>query len=232
MSIAPKEQFSLSRKPAIAPSLLSADFATLKNEIQDIEDAGADWLHVDVMDGHFVPNLTIGPLIVSAIRPHTKLPLDCHLMVSEPEKWIEPFAKAGANSITIHSEAATRLDHTLQQMLQQIRDLGCLAGVAVNPSTPLAQIAKVLDQVDLLLIMSVNPGFGGQAFIENSVQKVEQVANLRQGRKFLIEIDGGINPTHLTRLRKVGVDVFVAGSAIFGQKDRKKAIREFRKQLE
>jgi ribulose-phosphate 3-epimerase len=212
------------RKALLAPSILSADFSQLGTEIADVERAGADWIHVDVMDGHFVPNLTIGPVVVDALRPLTKLPLDCHLMVARPEDWIQAFAKAGADTITIHAEATTHLD----RLLHQIREAGCEAGVSLNPGTPLSAIEEVLDLVDLVLIMSVNPGFGGQKFIESSLTKVERLVKMRGSRPFLIEIDGGIKADNIGRAFLSGVDVFVAGSAIFKPKDRTQAISDLR----
>jgi ribulose-phosphate 3-epimerase len=211
-------------KIKLAPSILSADFSKLAQEIHSVEKAGVDWIHVDVMDGHFVPNLTIGPLVVEAIRPITKLPLDCHLMVSRPEDWVEGFAKAGAHSITVHAEATVHLD----RLLHQIKEHGCKAGVSINPGTSLALIEEVLDIVDLVLVMSVNPGFGGQKFIETTVSKVERLAEVRGKRKYLIEIDGGINASNIGRLTQAGVDVFVAGSAIFGAKNHASAVTELR----
>ncbi len=200
-------------RPLIAPSILSADFAHLADEIKTVEMAGADWLHVDVMDGHFVPNLTIGPLVVEAIRPVTKLPLDCHLMVSNPEDWILPFARAGADIITIHAEAAPHLD----RLLHGIRELGVKAGVSINPATPLAAIEEVLDLVDLVLIMSVNPGFGGQTFTPGSLIKIERMREMieRLNPKCNLEVDGGIKPSNIGKVRSAGADMFVVGSGVF-----------------
>lgn len=195
-----------------------------------MERAGADWLHVDVMDGHFVPNLTVGPLVVEAIRPCTQLPLDCHLMVARPEDWIEGFAKAGASVITVHAEATAHLD----RLLNRIRESGCKAGVSINPGTSLAAIEEVLELVDLVLVMSVNPGFGGQKFIEGALSKVERLAELRDSRVgpgFLIEVDGGVTAENIGRLSRAGADVFVAGNAVFGPKDRKKALAALRAAL-
>lgn len=218
------------KQALIAPSLLSADFSRLANEIAEVEKAGVDWLHVDVMDGHFVPNLTIGPLVVEAIRPVTKLPLDCHLMVSRPEDWIEGFAKAGATTITIHQEAATHLD----RQLRLIRSAGCKAGVSINPATPVSTLENVLGLVDLVLVMSVNPGFGGQKFIHGALDKVRELAALREkGRhSFLIEIDGGITADTIGDARRAGCDVFVAGSAVFKGSDRAASIRRLREAIQ
>jgi ribulose-phosphate 3-epimerase len=179
------------------------------------------------MDGHFVPNLTIGPLVAAAVKPHTRLPLDCHLMVTEPEKWIEEFARAGASVITVHVEASVHLD----RLLRKIREVGCQAGVSLNPATPLSAIEEVLDLVDLVLVMSVNPGFGGQKFIEGALEKVSRLAEIRKdsGAKFLIEVDGGVSSSNASKLVAAGADVLVAGSAVFGNSDRAKAIADLRK---
>lgn len=210
-------------KVLVAPSLLSADFSRLGDEVKDVEAAGAHWLHVDVMDGHFVPNLTIGPLVVEALKSRTKLPMDCHLMVDKPQDWIEPFVRAGARGITIHVEATAHLN----RHLTKIRDLGCRAGVSLNPATPISALEAVLDTVDLVLVMSVNPGFGGQKYIKGSEKKIAELAALRsskKGRKFLIQVDGGVNDSNAASLVRAGADVLVAGSAIFGAKNRKKAV--------
>jgi ribulose-phosphate 3-epimerase len=208
----------------IAPSLLSADFSKLASEVEDVQNAGADWLHVDVMDGHFVPNLTIGPVVVEALKSYVRVPMDCHLMVSRPEDWVEPFAKAGADVITVHTEATVHLD----RLLHHIRELGCKAGVSLNPATPLSAIEEVLDIVDLVLVMSVNPGFGGQKFIEGALSKIERLVKMRGSRKFLIEVDGGVKTDNMARLHRAGADVYVAGSAVFGKKDRARAVQELR----
>jgi ribulose-phosphate 3-epimerase len=211
-------------KHLIAPSILSADFSKLAEEVHSVEKGGADWIHVDVMDGHFVPNLTIGPLVVKALRPVTKLPLDCHLMVSDPAKWIDEFADAGANSITVHIETSPHID----RVLHHIKERGCRAGISLDPGTPLVMIEEVLDQVELVLVMSVNPGFGGQQFIESSVSKVKRLVELRGKRKFQIEIDGGVKASNIKMLADAGVDVFVAGSSIFQAKDRAQSIKALR----
>ncbi len=220
----PAKSRSAQRSALIAPSLLSADFSKLGAEVEEVEKAGADWIHVDVMDGHFVPNLTIGPLVVEALKPVSRLSMDCHLMVSRPEDWVKAFAKAGADYITVHAEATAHLD----RLLHSVREAGCKAGVSLNPGTPLASIEEVLDLVDLVLVMSVNPGFGGQKFIQSSVSKIERLARMREDRKFLIQVDGGVQASNIGRLFSAGVDVFVAGSAVFSAKDRTKAIQELR----
>jgi ribulose-phosphate 3-epimerase len=211
----------------IAPSLLSADFTRLGEEVSSLEKAGADWLHLDIMDGHFVPNLTFGPMIVKAIRPLTKLPFDCHLMVSNPNELIQEFIEVGANSITVHVETTAHL----HRVLTQIKSAGCKAGVSLNPATHLSAIEEVLNLVDLVLVMSVNPGFGGQKFISESVSKVKRLAEMRGDRPFLIEVDGGVQKSNIGILRDAGADVFVAGSAIFSFPDRAQGIGELREGL-
>jgi ribulose-phosphate 3-epimerase len=211
----------------IAPSILSADFSKLGEEIQDAERGGADWIHVDVMDGHFVPNITIGPLVVQAIRPLTRLPLDVHLMISNPDSYIPAFAKAGADYITVHAEACVHLHRTLHH----IREQGAKPGVVLNPATPLAVLEHVLSEVELVLIMTVNPGFGGQQFIPEMIPKIKQLKAMLLERHLShvhIEVDGGINETTAPLVAAAGAGVLVAGNAVFGQKDRADAIRRIR----
>ena len=201
----------------LAPSILSADFSRLGEQIVEAEKGGADWIHVDVMDGHFVPNITIGPLVVKAIRSCTRLPLDVHLMIDSPEKYIRQFADAGSNYITIHAEACTHLHRSIED----IKELGVKAGVSLNPATPLELIYEILPVIDLALIMSVNPGFGGQKYIKGSENKV---ARLRRkvdelGAACLIEVDGGITAEIAPRVVNAGADVLVAGSAVFNKKE-------------
>jgi len=213
-------------KTRIAPSILSADFGNLTEEIRSAERAGADWIHVDVMDGRFVPNITIGPIIAKAARRATSLPLDVHLMIVEPERYIEDFAKAGADYIVVHTEACTHLHRTLQA----IADLGKKAGVAYNPSTPTDDLEYVLDVVDLVVIMSVNPGFGGQSFIPSALHKIAKVRDLiaQSDREISIEVDGGVAPSTAAAVKAAGADVLVAGSAVFGTTDYAKAIAAIR----
>lgn len=210
----------------IAPSILSADFSRLGAEIEDVERGGADYIHVDVMDGHFVPNITIGPLIVDAIRPVTKLPLDVHLMIENPDAFIGTFAKMGADIISVHAEACPHLHRTIQL----IKSEGVKAGVVLNPHTPADVIKHVLDDLDLVLLMTVNPGFGGQSFIHSVLPKITDVAKMvkERGLQTEIEVDGGVNAETAMLCIEAGANVLVAGSAIYNQPDRMKAIREIR----
>ncbi|MBW1899548.1 MAG: ribulose-phosphate 3-epimerase [Deltaproteobacteria bacterium] len=205
----------------IAPSILSADFTKLGDEIKAVEDAGADWIHIDVMDGHFVPNITYGPIIVEASKRATTLPLDVHLMIEKPDLIIPEFIKAGADLISVHPEACTHLNRTIGL----IKENGIKAGVALNPATALCSIDWILEYVDFILIMSVNPGFGGQTFISNSLEKIAELLST------LIQIDGGVNSKTISEISEAGVDSFVAGSAIFSSKDYKATIEDFRKKI-
>lgn len=214
----------------IAPSILSADFARLGKEVKAVEAAGADWIHADVMDGHFVPNITFGPLIVEAVRRETTLPIDVHLMIENPENYIPAFAKAGATYISIQIESCVHLNRSIQL----IRECGAKPGVVLNPSTPLQSVDWILEYVDYVLVMSVNPGFGGQAFIPNSLDKIKELRRTIRSRKLgtLIEIDGGVNETTISAIAEAGVDIFVAGSAIFGSRDYKETIASLKKIIE
>lgn len=207
----------------IAPSILSADFTDLKNEIAKVEKAGADYLHVDVMDGMFVPNITFGQGMVSAVKTIATVPLDVHLMIEKPERYIEEFAKAGADIITVHEEATVHLNRTLQQ----IKDCGKKAGVSINPSTSIENIVNVLDMVDMVLIMTINPGFGGQKFIENTLKKIKELKEIiiDMGYQIDIEVDGGINDKTAKKVVKAGANVLVAGSYIYGAEDTNKAVK-------
>jgi ribulose-phosphate 3-epimerase len=210
----------------IAPSILSADFSKLGDEIKSVEAAGADWIHVDVMDGHFVPNITIGPLVVEAVRRVTSLPVDVHLMIENPDRYIKDFADAGADLISVQVEACVHLNRTIQM----IKEFDRRAGVVLNPSTPLSSLEWIMEDVDFIMIMSVNPGFGGQKFIPNSLDRVRALRGMirDRGLETLIEIDGGVNEKTIKNVSDAGVDVFVAGSAIFKSPDYKKTIDKFR----
>jgi len=221
------------REFLIAPSLLSADFARLADEIRDVTAAGADWLHLDVMDNHYVPNLTVGPLVCSAIRPYASIPFDVHLMTTPVDPLVAAFADAGANLISFHPEASLHVHRTIEL----IRSHGARAGLALNPATPLAVLDHVMDMLDVVLVMSVNPGFGGQAFIAETLDKLrllrERVDTTmrRTGRPLLIEVDGGVKASNIARIAAAGADVFVAGSAVLGASDRAQAIRDMRAEL-
>ncbi len=206
----------------IAPSLLSADFVRLAEDIARVEAAGADWLHLDIMDGHFVPNLTFGPPIVAAIRKVAKLPLDVHLMVTNPAELIEAFVAAGADWLTVHVETEPHLN----RLVNRIRELGAKPAVALNPSTPLTTLEEILPELDMVLIMSVNPGFGGQKFIPSALSKISRLKQQinQLNRKVLIQVDGGVTPSNASQLVKAGADVLVAGSAVFGSQDMKSTI--------
>ncbi|HIC54640.1 MAG TPA: ribulose-phosphate 3-epimerase [Gemmatimonadetes bacterium] len=201
----------------IAPSILSCDFSRLADEIQTVESGGADWIHVDVMDGHFVPNITIGPIITAGARKATDLPLDVHLMIEQPDRYLEAFVDAGSDWLTVHAEACTHLHRTVQR----IRELGARAGVAINPATPLASLTDVVPYIDLLLVMSVNPGFGGQSYISASTAKVRDARTLldEMGSTAELEVDGGVDAGNVGELQAAGASVVVAGSAVYGHVD-------------
>ena len=210
----------------VASSILSADFGRLAEEVRAVDLAGADWIHVDVMDGRFVPNLTFGAKIIESVRKLTRLPIDVHLMVVEPENYFESFAEAGANGMSIHTEVSPHL----QRQLNRIRELGCRAGAVVNPSTPLTAVSEVIPDLDLLLVMTVNPGFGGQKFIKGSVDKVRRAREMlaENGSKAFLEVDGGIDRKTIKSVWEAGANTFVAGNAIFGAKNPKAEIGELR----
>ena len=213
----------------ISPSILSADFTDLAGEIKAVEDAKADYIHIDVMDGHFVPNITIGPFIVEAVRRATRLPLDVHLMIEKPEDYVGAFAKAGSDIITVHVEATRHL----HKVVQSIKEQGVRAGVSINPSTPVSSLEPIIDDLDLVLVMSVNPGFSGQGFIENALKKVRAVRKMldERGSKAELEVDGGIKVSNIAEVSKAGADVFVAGSAVFGSDDYEATIRAMREEI-
>lgn len=211
----------------IAPSILSADFSRLGEELKSIENAGADYIHIDVMDGHFVPNITIGPFVVEAVRKATSLPLDVHLMIEQPDKYITEFADAGADIITIHIEACAHLHRTIQA----IKERGKKAGVSLNPGTSPELLRYILNDIDLLLVMSVNPGFSGQKFIPSALNKIKEIRDMmdKAGADFIIEVDGGIKLENIGEVSSAGADMFVSGSGVFGTKDYKKTIAEMKK---
>jgi len=214
----------------IAPSILSADFSKLGEEVREVEACGADLIHCDVMDGHFVPNITIGPMVIKALSKVTKLPLDVHLMIEKPERYIKEFIEAGSKMLTIHVEATTYL----QRHIQHIKEQGVKAGVSLNPSTPLDALDYILSEVDFVLIMTVNPGFGGQKFLRSMLPKIKQLRKMinEKGLSAEIEVDGGIGVDNIKDASQAGADIFVAGNAIFGSGDYRKTIQEMRKKIE
>ncbi|MBA4366178.1 MAG: ribulose-phosphate 3-epimerase [Desulfobacterium sp.] len=214
----------------IAPSILSADFRKLGEELSAVEKAGADWIHIDVMDGHFVPNITYGPIIVEASKKATSLPLDVHLMIEKPDLMIPEFIRAGADLISVHVEACTHLNRTINL----IKESNVKAGVALNPATPLSTVEWILPDLDFILIMSVNPGFGGQKFIQNALEKIATLKKMieTKGLKTLIQIDGGVNSSTIAEIARAGTDSFVAGSAIFGSKNYQETIQDFHKKID
>ncbi len=214
------------KRPLIAPSILSCDFGRLAEEVQAVEMAGADWVHVDVMDGRFVPNITLGPVVVEAVKRSTKLPVDVHLMIVEPERYVADFVKAGADYLTVHVEVSPHLHRTLQQ----IRQAGAHPAVVLNPSTPVSALEEVLGEADMVLLMSVNPGFGGQSFIPGTLEKIRKLRKMidERGYKTLIEVDGGINKLTAPQVIAAGADVLVAGNAVFKEKDYAAAIAALR----
>lgn len=210
----------------IAASVLAADFSRLADQISQAEAGGADWIHLDVMDGRFVPNITIGPFVIKAVRKTTKLPLDTHLMIVDPDKHLEAFREAGSDHITVHQEACTHLHRTVSR----IKELGEKAGVSINPATPCSTLAEIIGEVDLVLIMSVNPGFGGQSFVHGTLKKLREMKAMieKTGKEIRLEVDGGIDHETAPRVVQAGADVLVAGTSIFGKSDIKKAVAELR----
>ena len=206
----------------VAPSILSADFSKLGEEIKAVEEAGADWLHIDVMDGHFVPNITIGPVVVKSIRPVTDLTFDVHLMIEEPAKYVDAFADAGADIITVHAEC-NGLEETAALIKKK-----CRAGVALKPSTPLDSVKDIVDDIDMLLVMTVNPGFGGQKFMSSVLPKIEEARDIIGSRDIYLQVDGGINPENVAAVKEAGADVVVAGSAVFKSDDYGRAIKSLK----
>ena len=213
----------------LAPSILSADFSRLGDEIKAVEEAGADYIHIDVMDGHFVPNITIGPLVVETIKNVTKLPLDVHLMISNPDKYIKDFIKAGSNILSVHAETCPHLQRTINH----IRELGIKPAVVLNPSTSLSTLEYILEEVDMVLLMTVNPGFGGQKFISSMIPKIKKLRKLIDEKHLPVEleVDGGINLDNISKVVKAGADVIVAGSAVFKSKDCKETVLQLKKKL-
>jgi ribulose-phosphate 3-epimerase len=216
----------MNQKIKIAPSILSADFSRLGEQIQELTKAGADYIHVDVMDGHFVPNITIGPLVVESVKKQTTIPLDVHLMIENPMKYVKEFSDAGANIITVHIEAESHI----HRAVNMIKNLGCKAGVSLNPSTSLTMLDEILSEIDLVLVMSVNPGFGGQKFIDSSINKIKRLRKMIDDREIdaEIEVDGGITAENVSTVVKAGADVIVAGYAIFSKPNITEAIKEIR----
>lgn len=214
----------------LAPSILAADFSNLAQQIRMAEMGGADWIHCDIMDGKFVPNISFGPLVVNAVKGITKLPIDVHLMIEKPDNFLEDFVKAGADYITVHQEEVVHLNRTINR----IKELGAKAGVVINPATPVNTLNDILEFVDMVLIMSVNPGFGGQKFIESSLNKIKELASIRKtkGYQFLIEVDGGVDAGNIQKISKAGCDVFVAGSSVFGADNISAAAMELKNLLD